>query len=318
MVMQESQLSSDVRHVVEDYLARVRAGLCRVSAEMADDLTSEARAHLLDVLGPESTVDAARAAIAQFGEADEYAAAMCAEINGGKERLRAAAGALPDEGGPGSGTVFGIPYDVRVPTPERIRSRWWNPADPRILMPRAWGLGWDLNFGALAVKTRLIRPDDAEEPFAHVPEAWIWGALSVPLLATAWIAGTWALSAARLPQELPVHWDIAGRADGFAPAASALGWLLAAALVPTAWALVTFVLGRSKGARVLVTAFATFFCALTVPLFWFTVHWQEIGRSFWLMPISILSCGLFPFLLLVILARIDRREAWRSDLRGPS
>lgn len=306
-------LPTDVRAVVEQYIVQLEAGLCRVSRPLADDLTAEALSHLLDVLGPDSTVDDANAAIAEFGPPDEYAAAMCAEISGGKERIRAAAGALPEEG-PGSGTFLGMPYDVRPPTAERLRSRWWNPADPRVFMPRAWGVGWDLNFGALAVRTHLIRPDDADEPFAHVPEAWLYAALCVPVLATAWIAGTWALVAASLPAELPVHWDITGSADRFSDAPTALGWLLFAALVPTVWALITFVLGRSRGARVLVTAFATFFCALAVPLFWFTIHWTEIGRSFWLMPLSILSCGLAPFTMLVVLARIDRKEAWRREL----
>ena len=40
----------------------------------------------------------------------------------------------------------GIPYDWRRPTVERVKSRMWNPQDPRLCTPRAWGWGWDLNF----------------------------------------------------------------------------------------------------------------------------------------------------------------------------
>ena len=39
----------------------------------------------------------------------------------------------------------GIPYDWRRPTVERLKSRMWNPDDERLLMPRLWGWGWDLN-----------------------------------------------------------------------------------------------------------------------------------------------------------------------------
>jgi len=28
---------------------------------------------------------------------------------------------------------------------ERVRARWWNPDDSRLLTPRVWGWGYDLN-----------------------------------------------------------------------------------------------------------------------------------------------------------------------------
>jgi Family of unknown function (DUF5808) len=42
-----------------------------------------------------------------------------------------------------------VPYDLRPPTFRRVKSRWWNPSDPRLLTPRAFGVGWDINFGRL-------------------------------------------------------------------------------------------------------------------------------------------------------------------------
>jgi len=309
-----TELRPEVADRVGSYLKAIEAGLCQVTASLAEDLTAEASSHLFDVLSPESTLAEADAAIADLGPADEYAAAMCAEITGGRQQLRAAAGALPDEGEPGSGRILGMPYDVRMPTAERLRLRWWNPADPRVFMPRAWGIGWDLNFGALAVKCRLIRPDDQDEPFAHVPEGWIYLALAVPLLTTAAMAGAWALMAAALPAELPIHWGVSGEADRFAPASTALGFLLAMALVPTVWALITFVLPRSKAARILVTAFATLFTSLAGSIFVLTVTWPA-GEDFgWALPLLILVGVAVPFLMLVVLARVDRREAWQSDL----
>lgn len=44
-----------------------------------------------------------------------------------------------------TGTFLGIPYDWRLPTAARLRSRWWNPDEPRLLTPKAWGWGYDLN-----------------------------------------------------------------------------------------------------------------------------------------------------------------------------
>ncbi|WP_040796598.1 DUF5808 domain-containing protein [Nocardia higoensis] len=43
------------------------------------------------------------------------------------------------------GTLAGMPYDWRPPTAQRMRARWWNPNDPRLFTPKAFGWGWDLN-----------------------------------------------------------------------------------------------------------------------------------------------------------------------------
>ncbi|MBO0883169.1 MAG: hypothetical protein J2P17_23110 [Mycobacterium sp.] len=43
------------------------------------------------------------------------------------------------------GKVLGVPYDWRLPTLDKARSRWWNPDDPRIFTPKTFGWGYDLN-----------------------------------------------------------------------------------------------------------------------------------------------------------------------------
>jgi hypothetical protein len=54
------------------------------------------------------------------------------------------------------GSVAGIvPYDFRMPTLERARSRWWNTEDDRLFVPQVFGVGWTINFARLA---RLARP----------------------------------------------------------------------------------------------------------------------------------------------------------------
>ena len=55
------------------------------------------------------------------------------------------------------GEVAGfVPYDFRMPTIERARSRWWNPEDERFFVPQVFGLGWTVNLARLA---RLVTGD---------------------------------------------------------------------------------------------------------------------------------------------------------------
>lgn len=53
-----------------------------------------------------------------------------------------------------TGRFLGIPYDWRAPTVERAKSRLWNPDDPRIFTPKAYGWGWDINFARLFGRRR--------------------------------------------------------------------------------------------------------------------------------------------------------------------
>jgi hypothetical protein len=48
------------------------------------------------------------------------------------------------------GSVLGvIPYDFRPPNFERVKQAWWNPDDPRLFTPRAFGIGWAVNLHRL-------------------------------------------------------------------------------------------------------------------------------------------------------------------------
>lgn len=44
-----------------------------------------------------------------------------------------------------TGSILVFPYDLRVPTIERFRERWWNPDDQRIFTPKVFGVGWEIN-----------------------------------------------------------------------------------------------------------------------------------------------------------------------------
>ena len=51
---------------------------------------------------------------------------------------------------PHTGTFLGVPYDWRRQGfHARLKQRWWNPAEPRLLVPRAFGWGYDLNVARL-------------------------------------------------------------------------------------------------------------------------------------------------------------------------
>jgi hypothetical protein len=54
-----------------------------------------------------------------------------------------------------TGKFLGVPYDWRRPTLARYKSRWWNPGDRRIVMPRAFGWGYDFNLAEIARRLGL-------------------------------------------------------------------------------------------------------------------------------------------------------------------
>ncbi|MGH2618248.1 MAG: DUF5808 domain-containing protein [Thermomicrobiales bacterium] len=56
-----------------------------------------------------------------------------------------------------TGTFLGLPYDWRRPTWARARERWWNPRDPRLLTPKAFGWGYDLNVYELLARLGIVR-----------------------------------------------------------------------------------------------------------------------------------------------------------------
>ena len=53
---------------------------------------------------------------------------------------------LPREERTWHGTNYGVPYDFRRPTGERLRATFWNEDTPQLLVPQAFGVGWTINF----------------------------------------------------------------------------------------------------------------------------------------------------------------------------
>ncbi|AFM08149.2 DUF5808 domain-containing protein [Corynebacterium pseudotuberculosis] len=51
-------------------------------------------------------------------------------------------------------------FGVAVHSPQ-TQFKIFEPENPALFIPRTWGIGWDLNVGAVAVKLGLVRPDDS-------------------------------------------------------------------------------------------------------------------------------------------------------------
>jgi len=303
------ELAPDTRRVVKEYLAALEAGFCGVPEEVARDATEESRTHFLDTLSTGSSPDDAEEIVRELGEPEEYAIALCEAIEDGRAPA-------PEEGGETGpmGRVLGIPYDASVPTPEKVRSRMWNPQDPRIFMPRFVGLGWTINFGALAVRVGLIEPDSEDQPFDSVPESWLLGALAVPVLITAAMVLALVLLGGSLPSELPVHWGLDGSPDDFASSLAALGAPLALTLAATAYAIWAFVTRTSRAARAVPSAFAAMFAALAATIFAASLAWgRGIALGWWWPWVMVALTLLVPFVMLVTLARRGRSEEIRRD-----
>ena len=58
------------------------------------------------------------------------------------------------------GVVLGVPYDLRRPTLQRVMQAVWNPQDPRLFTPRAFGIGWTVNLHRLL---RIVRGETRRE-----------------------------------------------------------------------------------------------------------------------------------------------------------
>ena len=58
---------------------------------------------------------------------------------------------------PGTGMLLGLPYDWRPPTWSRVKERAWNPLDHRLLTPKSFGWGYDINFYELLARIGIVR-----------------------------------------------------------------------------------------------------------------------------------------------------------------
>ena len=64
------------------------------------------------------------------------------------------------------GTFLKVPYDFRIPTVKKVRDRVWNPKDPRMMTPSAFGIGWTPNAYQLVKRfqSRRTRSNSQDGP----------------------------------------------------------------------------------------------------------------------------------------------------------
>jgi hypothetical protein len=311
-----SGLTPEVTELVEKYFARVHGALLVAAVDECEEALGDLRDHVVQELAAGGGTPAeARRMLADLGSPEDLAAEyadVATEDDGGKPRLSEVDNVKLH------GRVLGMPYELRVPNSDRIASRMWNPLDPRVFVPRVFGLGWDINFGALAVKLHLVNPDDEDEPFAAVSPRVITATLVLPLLlAVSFVvlaAGSWG----GLPAQLPVHWNVVGEADNFWGRGAAIAFLTAMSLLPVAFAASTHLRRRPALNRVAASAFATFLSVIALSQLVQTLRYVGGDRGMAPTFVGLVLALVLPFALFVFLSRAGRSAEQRRDLEKTS
>ncbi len=299
----------DADAAVDAYFAQLSTAAEAAGTEIGAEELRELRAHIEDRLrSTHGTAADATAVLAELGAPEALARAFAAA-----EAEDPASAHLST-----TGRVLGMPYDVRPPTADRVALRVWNPTDPRILVPKAFGMGWTINFGAVAVKAHLVRPDDEDDAFAAVPEGVVTATLAAPVAVVVAFGVLAATSWSRLPATVPVHWNAAGHVDGYSSRGAAVLGLALLAVVPLLAA--TWVHARRRRAfnRVAASAVSLGFTVMSLGFLAQTVVSTHGGTGMWATWIGIGGLVILPFLLLVATSRLGSAAERRRDLATTS
>ncbi|OYO11600.1 hypothetical protein CGZ94_14315 [Enemella evansiae] len=190
-------------------------------------------------------------------------------------------------------------------------ARVWNPADPRLFVPRALGLGWRLNVGALAVRLGWLRPDDADrDVLAAIPAGVRLLQQTMPgVLATATVVA--AARSWRAGDRVPARFDPAGRVTGWVDRR----WLLAPSAVAVAAAGWAWLPGTDEDAVLVRPALAASVAATTATVLWvgLRAHREPTAARVWLGPLVFAAPVVTELAATVLpvrsgLARISREE----------
>lgn len=152
-----------------------------------------------------------------------------------KERASSAS-RLFGRGPDGVRRVLGVPLDLRGLTEPHARLRAFEPENPSLLVPRAVGVGWDLNIGAVAAKLGLIRPDDSLPDLEqHIPDRVSTMLTMAPLGGAAVVASLGAL-VGRSESSLPSNWSLTFRPSSWVSAPRAVAVPVVLSVAAGAWA----------------------------------------------------------------------------------
>jgi len=295
---------TDIR-TIEAYLEEVRPHLGPLGRSERDDALAE----LESLLRATAERSDEAAAVKALGDPAAYAASVIEALSD-DDTADADGRPVPQ------GHVLGMPYDFRGASVDRIGSRVWNPADPRIFMPRMLGVGWTVNLGAIGVKLGLIRPDDVgDESYDRIPPAALTAVAAVPALIAVAAVVTIAITWPTLPAELPIHWGVSGQPDDWAPRVWVIGALLALAILPP---LFTYpkLLRRATPARsrLLSAAGLGMEAILVLGITLVTVASAGTGASGNWVLLVVLGMLVVPFLMLYVPLLLGLSAEWRGDI----
>ena len=269
---------NDTAAAIDRYFERFRRAALAAGADVDDDTVPDLRAHVIDRIGGAGGPADVTRVLAELGTPEALAAEVAAANpeNAGDSR----------SGIPSHGRLLGVPYDLRLPSSAREASRWWNPLDRRVLVPKSWGVGWTVNFGALAVRTGVVRPDDEDVPFGAVPPRTVAATLAAPVA---------VLTAARVPTK----WSLSGEVTDHGKRASTVLGLVGLAAVPTAMAAGVHLRQRPALDRVGASAESLLLATTALSVLAQTVYTARGRRGVWPLWVGRAASVALPFALLV-------------------
>ncbi|MDY7541158.1 MULTISPECIES: DUF1648 domain-containing protein [unclassified Cryobacterium] len=329
--------------LLDDYFDRLRGAAARLRIDIDADALADLLAHVEHRLdGTDRSDDTVLRVLAELGEPEALARAYTtddpdSDVDGGYDTDRGFNSDVDHDGGTDAaacgprdlaaggvprthraGRFLGVPYDTRQPTSKRFASRSWDPADPSIFVPKALGIGWTVNFAALAVRAHLIRPDDEDEPFAEAPAWVVTATLAAPILAGIAFATLAAVTWAGLPDTVPSHWGLTGEPDGYSSRTANLLLLSGFVLVPLLAAAWVHLARRAAGSRVAASAGSFALALVALACLAQTIFAVQGGAGMWPTWIGLFLALVLPLGLLVGVSRSGRAAEQRRDFASAS
>ncbi len=289
MIRDLSELTADARTVAQEYLDD--AAVAGLDSDHRDTVLADLRSFLCENLDATASPDQVRALVTQTGPTGDEPH---------DSRLRT------------FWKHLFAGFDPRA-ADSRIATRWWNPAEERLFVPRAIGWGVDLNFGALAVRLGLIEPDAEAEPFTTTPESAFKMAAAVPVALAVATGLHYAVRGRSLPERLPAHWNLAGSPDRWVSKRRAATTDLAVTIASAAIGVFAARSGRPGPNRAGVLAVASQIAAAGAAV--------TVRRSFgdrprlWAGPATVLVISGAASGVLLGLAQASRVEEVLADLQ---
>lgn len=216
----------------------------------------------------------------------------------------------------GPSRMISSPVGLNPLTVHKRLASAFDPADPRILVPHALGLGWQVNLGAVATRLHLVDPDQLDED--------VLDALDERSLATAGAAAALpaVVGLTLLPfglgqERLPNHWPLFGPPDGWVTPITGQWMLIAMALGSIALAFLPRAFGASQLWRLLLLVIASMLSVTCCGVVTMQVFGGDRPIGWLVLPLMLLSC-VAALAQGVLLLRHGARAAARTRHASPN